>query len=138
MECLKNWSQLCTVEDMKRILDMSMNNNETVVNEIVMKCMAHFSLNDLKIILSRLFYQKGFSQSFETADFKENFKLKLNQIQMGESDFVRDLLLLFLQNSTFVLTELYMECLQCGAFTQCLAKVNVIKYKNNTSNTFLF
>lgn len=120
LKCLNKWSHLCTTEDVKQLLSLAAPLRSGDINNHIIKCAAHFDSDTLLELILQYHSNNNFKNSFETDTFKEQVKLLLNKIHAESEDFTKDLLIMCLQNTPYLFSQLYGECIKSLLFTNCL------------------
>lgn len=137
--CVKRWANLCTTEDLERLLSLSVNhkNDEEVVN-IVIKCATFFAEENLAILITRFFYQYGLKNCLRSANTTQQLTITLNKIEKSSNkEPIKDILLLLLQDPELVLTALFKAAIKSDVvFDSLEATFNIISQIMVIENVF--
>lgn len=123
-ECVNRWANLCSSDDLERLLNLSVNhkNEEDVIN-IIIKCASFFSEDELIIIITRFFRQYGLKSCLRSKNTAQQLTIILNKL---EKDAVKepnkDVLLLILQDPETVLSTLCRESVKNSILLQSLSQ----------------
>lgn len=142
-ECVRKWSHLCDDEDISILLNWCVDKNDEESVEVIIKCISHIDLEKLTIVITKHFYKNKIVNLGSTDTTKPLIDL-LNKVKecSGVEELAKNILILFLQKPTDVLTQLYEECLKNGFYANILKVTfkslkEVIKI-NNMGVTLLF
>ncbi|GJQ82021.1 hypothetical protein Trydic_g6898 [Trypoxylus dichotomus] len=107
-DCVKRWTNLCTIEDLERLLSLSVNHkDDEEVVDIIIKCTSFFDEKNLAVLMTRFFYQYGLKNCLKSKNTQPQLIITLNKLEKNSNkEFVKDILLLLLQDPELVLTAL--------------------------------
>lgn len=121
IECVNTWAHLCKEDDVIRLLNLTTLSDESDINKIVIKCIAFLDTQKLIFVAVRHFYQNGFKKKLND-NVHQQLVILFNKLG-GDGDgdgFMKDVVLLLMQNPKAVLKFIYEECVKNIYYTTSL------------------
>lgn len=132
MDCISKWSELCDSEDVSRLLNHSVKENNIELKKIAVKCASKLNLEELIVVVIRHFYNNGF---VVMKDNPQNIIQWFNKLKDSESltkNNNQELLIFILENPDFSINFVLTECIKSefyiSSLHDCFTKLkNVFK-----------
>lgn len=135
--CVEKHCNLCSEREVERVFTFCAGKevDERKLN-LVLKCASTVPLQQLIILVTRYFKNYGVHTPLNRMYNKEHLVILLNKMGESNDEFLKELLLLLIQNLKEVLTDLYRECLRDDVYSGRLKNAfSAFKEIITTSNT---
>lgn len=123
LKCIDQYYKLCEMQDVQRLLALNIDAKDDEMRRLIVKCASTLDEAELAMVILRHFAKIGFANMLENSATNEQLILLLNKMQQNNStdkEFIKNILLLFLQNPMHVLVSLYGECVKNTVYTTFL------------------
>lgn len=121
LACVERHYDLCDEAEVDRLLNLCGGKEiDGKKLRVVLKCAAMLSADQLAILITRYLRRFGTGTPLNGRYNREELVVLLNKMKEKKDDFVKDVLLLLLQNPRVVLSDLYSECLKNSLISENL------------------
>ncbi|KAK4880881.1 hypothetical protein RN001_004200 [Aquatica leii] len=139
IKCLDKWYQLCTPDDVCRLLHLSAPSSDKT---LALKCAFALNIDDLKSVIVKYFWKYPNDWN---VDINNDLTLLFNKIQNNdqiEQNLLKKIYLLLIQNRKMFLRSLYTNCFNASANVKHFKNIfsyikNIIEVNNVAKNTFI-
>lgn len=126
MNCIEEWSHLCNLTNVDRILDMTATVKTEKTKKLALKCADNLCIEDLTIACTRYFFKHGLHNALHSDISTEITSLFNKSSESTMQALTKQILLLCLQSPHQVVDILLVECLKSTVYTTFLKEVFAI------------